>query len=150
LWMVLLLLAGAWFVVRVAERARTSGLQRPSPPPLVLAALAFLAAEFAVGVLRVAIMATWTPLLSALGGILLLTVVYASWLYGLWHRINWLRWVTVVANVWSGLIAPRVVARLPNTTQVVLYVVQVFLSAFAVFLLILPSANRWYRQRILN
>ena len=61
------------------------------------------------------------------------------WLYMIWRRVNWVRWVTVVLGGLSFLIAPYYYA-----VRDPLYWAQLSLTLAAVVLLVAPPTQSWY------
>jgi UDP-N-acetylmuramyl pentapeptide phosphotransferase/UDP-N-acetylglucosamine-1-phosphate transferase len=117
-----------------------------SPPAQVRAALGLMAVAFAVVVLRSALMQNWARPTPAFLNLFILAAICAFWLYGLWRRLNWLRWVTVFLGTTGCLLASRSLARLHDPTQIALYLVQFAVTAPTVILLVLPPARRWYTR----
>ena len=120
--------------------------QGTAPPSQVLAALGLMAVVFAVAVLRAALMKNWAQPTLAAVNLIILAAICGIWLYGLWRRLNWLRWVTVFLGATGCLLASRSVANLHDPTQVALYGVQFALTVPGVILFVLPPAQRWYTR----
>jgi FtsH-binding integral membrane protein len=118
--------------------------QRTLPPPQVLTALGLMALLFAVGLLRAALIQNWTQPVFAALGLFLLSATCGFWLYGLYRRLNWLRWVTVLAGAGGCLLVSRAATELRDPVQLGLYYLQVALMAPSVVLFVLPPARRWY------
>jgi hypothetical protein len=122
--------------------------QGTSPPAQVLAALGFVAVAFAVAVLRLALMQNWARPTHAVLNLFILAAICGFWLYGLWRRLNWLRWVTVFLGTTGCLLVSRSLARLHDPTEIALYLVQFAVTVPTVILFVLPPARRWYTRAL--
>jgi len=131
----------------------TQGLRLTSGEPLssattapwqVRAAVAFVAGACLVALLRAILMKDWTRPLPAAAGILLMAAISLIWLYGLWRRLNWLRWATVILGGGGSFIGLWGVARLGDPVQTRLYWIQFSLLVPAAVLLLLPAVRMWY------
>lgn len=119
-------------------------LSQLTPPRQVLIALCLLGAEFGLALVRSVLMKDWSRPIPAVLGVLLLAAVCSLWLYGLWRRRNWVRWITVILGAGGCALAYLDVARLHDPVQVALYWLQFALTAPAVIILVLPVARHWY------
>jgi hypothetical protein len=118
--------------------------QRPSAPPQVLAALGFMGVSFSVAALRSALVQDWARPIPAALSVFVLASLCGLWLYGLWRRLNWLRWVTVFLGASGCLLAWKSLAQLHDPTQIALYWLQFALTVPTVVLFVLPPSQRWY------
>ena len=68
------------------------------------------------------------------------------WIYGLFRRQNWVRWITILYAAFQVLLCPFAPATIRDSTQLAIYWVAVILGASAAVLLCLQSARSWYRN----
>jgi hypothetical protein len=130
----------------VHNAAATESHQRP--PQSVIVVLCLVAAVCLIAQVRSALMKDWTRPAPAIGGMAFLALVSLLWLYGLWRRLNWVRWTTIVLGVGGCLLASRSIARLHDPTQIALYWVQFALTVPTIAFLLAPSARVWYARRV--
>jgi type IV secretory pathway VirB2 component (pilin) len=120
---------------------------RASPPPLALAALYLLGAEFALATVRSILMKDWSHPAAATLWVVALVVMCFFWWYALWRRVKWVWWATVILGVVGCALAPVSVSILHRPLHVALYWLQFALTAASVGLLLLPSPRHWYLHR---
>jgi hypothetical protein len=120
---------------------------RASPPPLALAALYLLGAEFAVAIVRSILMKDWDHPTVATLWVVALVVLCSFWPYAPWRRVKWVWWATVVLGAVGCALAPVSVSILHQPVHVALYWLQFALTAASVVLLLLPSPRHWYLHR---
>jgi uncharacterized membrane protein (DUF2068 family) len=116
------------------------------PPAGVLYALGLMAAEFAIAIVRSALMKDWTRPAASAVAVAVLALICILWLYGLWRRKVWLWWVTVIGGVGGCILTPWSVGMIHDSAQLRLYLLQVVVVAPAMLLLLLPASRRWYRH----
>jgi hypothetical protein len=124
--------------------ASVGSAPRASPPPLALAALYLLGAEFALAIVRSILMKDWSHPTVATLWVVALVVLCSFWLYALWRRVKWVWWATVTLGAVGCSLAPVSVSILHQPLQVTLYWMQFALTAASVVLLVLPSPRHWY------
>jgi hypothetical protein len=78
--------------------------------------------------------------------VIFIAALCSLWFYGLWRRVAWVWWITVILGV-GACIAPFLTARPQEPIQLFLYWVQYALLAPATLLFLMPTARNWYRQR---
>lgn len=127
----------------------TAANSRPQyPPRLVIIAIAIMAGAFAIALVRVCLMKHRSPGPGpVIFGLVLDSAISLPWLYGLWRRRNWVRWLTVILGATGCALASRSLARLHDPTQVILYWVQFALTIPVVIILVFPSVSAWYTSR---
>jgi hypothetical protein len=116
-------------------------------PGVVIAALLLFGAGFAVGVVRVILMNLGRGPGHVIFGIAFVTVVGSLWIYGLYSRRNWVRWLTIV---WTGigtLVTLWATPQISDPRQVPMNSIQIVATSATIVLLCLPSAGRWYGRR---
>jgi cell division protein FtsW (lipid II flippase) len=114
-----------------------------APMPVVIA-LCSIGVSLALAPVRSLEMDGWErPLLKA-SALVILICLGGAWVWGLYRRKNWLRWLTIVAGV-TGLFAlPTLVPLFGRDMQGSLYLAQCVLSVFGAALLALPVSSRWF------
>ena len=117
-----------------------------SPPGQVQAAISLVAGGCLVAVARAVLMKDWTRATPAAVGVGLLAAICLLWLYGLWQRLNWLRWATVILGGAGSIVGLWGVYSLGDPVQVKLYWLQFILIEAAVVLLLLRAASTWYTR----
>jgi hypothetical protein len=127
--------------------AATTNPHQP-PPRSAIVVLCLVAAISLIAEVRSALMKDWARPAPALVGMGFLALICLLWLYGLWRRVNWVRWMTIILGVGGCLLASRSIARLHDPTQVALYWVQFALTVPTVAFLLTPSARSWYERRV--
>jgi len=103
-----------------------------------------------VAVVRSVLMRDWSHPSSAMIPVSILAAFCFAWLYGLWRRLNWLRWTTVVLGALGCLGARWSLALLHDPIQVDLYWVQFVTTLVTVTFLLLPSSRDWYVKRVVS
>jgi hypothetical protein len=122
--------------------------QSQTIPRQVIVALCLLAAGFSTAILRV-IFAPAAGFLSSGSHAVVVVVLgglYFAWVYGLFRRLNWLRWVTIVVSCFGMVTIPWYVAQVTNHTLLVFHLLHMTLQVPAMVLLCLRSARVWYGQ----
>ena len=71
-------------------------------------------------------------------------VVSALFIYGLYRRQNWLRWITVAYTALQLLAMPVVLPKIHDAAQLVLSCAAIILGVAASVLLCWPKARKWY------
>jgi 4-hydroxybenzoate polyprenyltransferase len=69
------------------------------------------------------------------------------WLYGLFRRLNWLRWVTVGLAILGILLLPRVLARIQERGPILFQLFKYALFDTGTLLLCLPAAREWFSSK---
>jgi hypothetical protein len=113
-------------------------------PPQVAIALALIATDFLLSTILTLRAQVDVPLSTLLIPVVLLAVLYALWLYGLYRRLNWLRWLTVGGALVGILYLPWAWRILQNQGDLPLRLLKYVLFDAGAILLCLPQANRWY------
>jgi len=121
-------------------------VSRQRIPDQVLVALSLLGTQYLIGVIGRALRMDWNHLQQAQVTVACYTLVCALWIYGLYRRQNWLRWVTVVYFALHVVLIPVWLNRIHDAAQVALYWAEMILGAPATVLLCLPKARLWYRS----
>lgn len=125
--------------ITTAESAATR------PPPLILIVIALMAGQFVIALVRISLMKDWSSHpYSAVFGLLLICAICLPWMYGLWHRRNWVRWLTVISGTVGCALTPLNLARLHDPAQVTYYWLQFALTVPVVIMLVLPAVGGWY------
>jgi hypothetical protein len=117
----------------------------PPMPRQVLLALCLLGAGFLVAIVRVLLV----PIDDLSSGshalaVVMLGALYFAWVYGLYRRLNWLRWVTIVVACFAMIRVPWNIAQVTNHTRLAFHLLHMALQFPAVVLLCLRSARVWY------
>ena len=136
---------GEMFLIR-PEKARAAQIKWPEAiPRQVRTAIYLQAILFLLGMVRTAMAADWSRRTASVVVLLILAGIWWSWLLGLWHRRNWVRWLTVITNVFSfGLAILLVFAN--RTAWMVQGCLQIVLAPAATVMFLLPVARNWYRR----
>lgn len=121
-----------------------------SAPNAVVYALGSMTLGLTVAVVRSVLMRDWSHPSSAMIPVSILAAFCFAWLYGLWRRLNWLRWTTVVLGALGCLGARWSLALLHDPIQVDLYWVQFVTTLVTVTFLLLPSSRDWYVKRVVS
>jgi hypothetical protein len=119
---------------------------RDTMPRQVEVALWLSGAQSVVGVIQAALTMGWIHFQDAQVKVGFYTIIGAAWLYGLYRRNNWLRWITVIYTGLSLVAMPLTVAKLHDATQVTTHLVAALLGIPVAVLLCLPKARLWYRH----
>jgi hypothetical protein len=110
----------------------------------VAAALVVIAADFLLSIMLTLMAQVDVPISTLLIPVVLLAVLYFLWLYGLYRRLNWLRWLTVGGALIGILYLPWAWRLLQNQGYLPLRLLKYVLFDAGALLLCLPQANRWY------
>jgi hypothetical protein len=114
------------------------------PPWQVALALWLIAADFTLAIVQLLSSAlTGLPLLIA---VVLMAVLYALWLLGLYRRTNWLRWLTIAGALLGILSLPWTWNLIRNQGNLPLYLVKYVLFDAGAILLCMPQAHGWYTK----
>jgi hypothetical protein len=116
-------------------------------PRLVAAAIVLIAGEFLIGLVQVTLMNLDRGSNHIVFGVVLVGLIGFPWIYGLYKRHNWVRWLTIVS---TGLGVLGVIwgpSKFSNPWQVQMGRIQVVAHLAAAILLCLPAAGYWYRWR---
>jgi hypothetical protein len=115
-------------------------------PNQVIAAVILLGVQFSIAVVGEAFQMNWDHLQQAQVIVAIYTAVSALWVYGLYRRQNWLRWITVAYTVYQVVMLPLTLPSIHDVAQLTVYWVAVVLGVTAVVLLCLPKARQWYNR----
>jgi hypothetical protein len=121
----------------------------PQRPTSVVFASYFTAINAAAFVLRLVVRYAQPPprpLWAEFFGVAAFTALGVLWVYGLWRRRNWVRWITIAYGVGNILAVPRAPA-LFHGPALFTFWVEVASGATAAVLLLLPSARSWYTSQ---
>ena len=115
-------------------------------PPQVALALCLIGADFVLGIVRISL----DPHFS--GPQLLLVVpiwvtLFSLWLFGLYRRLNWLRWLTVAGAAVGLLSLPLAWGSIASHGSVPFQLIKYALFGAGALLLCLPQANSWYGRK---
>lgn len=116
------------------------------PPRPVLIVIALMAGQFVIALVRISLMTDWLYPYRAVRGWLLISAICLPWMYGLWRKRNWLRWLTVISGVIGCAMTPLNLARLHDPAQVTCYWLQFALTIPVVIILVLPAVGAWYTR----
>ena len=118
---------------------------QPAPMPrLVLVAIALLATDFVLALVKGAVFRLASGKRMSVIGLLVVAAILFFWIYGLVRRQNWLRWVTIVLAGLGTLWLPWSLAQMQGPLQVAIQVVSYVLIDTAVILLCLRPAAAWF------
>ena len=123
---------------------------RTRVPRAVLWALTSMALGLCVAVVRSILMRDWSHPSTAVVPVAVLSVLCVAWLFGLWRRLNWLRWTTIVLGALGCMGARWSLELLHDPIQIDLYWVQFVTTLLTVTLLLLPSSRNWYIRRVVS
>ena len=127
--------------------------QLKSTPPQVSVALALIAADLALGIgkgfFSMTSVIRTAPKGSAIPVVVFTVMlsVYVLWIYGLYCRLNWLRWLTVALAVLGLVFLPKALSSTHNWRLLSLQMLQYLMFDSAAILLCLPAAGRWYGRK---
>jgi hypothetical protein len=125
----------------------------PTPtgvPKAVLGALTSMALGLCVAVFRSILMRDWSHPTTAIVPVAVLSMLCVGWLFGLWRRLNWLRWTTIVLGALGCMGARWSLELLHDPIQIDLYWVQFVTTLLTVTLLLLPASRNWYVRRVVS
>lgn len=80
--------------------------------------------------------------------ILLFAGIWLVWLYGLWQKRNWVRWLTIISNVIALCLALHIVASDNARGQTVVSCIQIVILVPATIMFLHPVVGSWYRCRV--
>jgi|SRR5882762_9307886 len=124
----------------------SSTLRSSGTPRVVVVALSFIGADFVLilfQMLRIDVAST--PRFIA---VVVTACVLLLWLYGLFRRLNWLRWVTVGLAILGILFLPRVLARIYERGPILFQLFKYALFDTGTVLLCLPAAREWFSSKV--
>jgi hypothetical protein len=113
-------------------------------PDQVITALLLLGVQYFLAVLAKTLQRDWAYFQQAQIRTALFAAASAIWLYGLYRRLSWLRWVTVVFTGFQVVALPVVLPRIHYAAQLVLFCASILLGVAATVLLCMPKARQWY------
>jgi hypothetical protein len=116
------------------------------PPLLVLTVLVLLTGQFVIALVRISLMTDSAHPYQVIRGWVLISAVCLPWMYGLWRKRNWVRWLTVISAVTGCAMTPLNLARLHDPVQVICYWLQFALTIPVVIILMLPAVGDWYTR----
>jgi hypothetical protein len=139
---------------------QTNPYAPPSAPPLkdlgeasevprqLIVALVSLAAMFLIGALHL------LSILGYRGGHWRIAAIIAIgrgcvgalWIYGLYRRQNWLRWLTTIASLVSVAALPWALPRLSGNGRIIT-IVEITLMLATAILLSVGRTRRWFTER---
>jgi hypothetical protein len=125
----------------VNDTAKASGEHIPDQ---VIAAILLLGVQYFFAVLAKVLQMDWAHFQQAQVRTAFFAAASAIWLYGLYRRLSWLRWITVVFTVFQVVALPVVLPRIHDAAQLLLFCVSIFLGVAATVLLCMPKARQWY------
>jgi len=132
------------------EEIMNDDATNPGVPKAVLYALGSMVLGLVVAVVRSVLMRDWSHPSSAIMPVAVLAAFCLAWLYGLWCRLNWLRWTTIILGASGCLSAHWSLAILHDPVQIDLYWVQFVTTLLTVGLLLLLSSRDWYAKRVVS
>jgi len=125
-----------------------SSLERATPFPLqVVAALSLIAIDFLLSIVLLLKVKIDVPFTTQLVTAAALGVFYFLWLFGLYRRLNWLRWLTIGGALLGILYLPWAWRLLQSQGDFSLRLLKYVLFDSGSILLCLPQANQWYGRR---
>jgi hypothetical protein len=124
--------------------SNTSEVSIDRIPDQVTTALYLLGVQYFLGAVRRALQTNWLYLPHEQVKTAFFVVVCALFLYGLYRRLNWLRWITVAYTAFQGLAMLVVFPRIHDAAQLVLSCAAIIVGLVASVLLCLPKARQWY------
>jgi hypothetical protein len=113
-------------------------------PDHVTAALFLLGVQVFFSVLNKALQTDWLYLPQAQVDSAFHVALGALFLYGLYRRQNWLRWLTVAYTALQVVALPVALPRIHDAAHLVMTCTGVIVGVAASVLLCLPKARRWY------
>ena len=116
-------------------------------PDQVTTALFLLGVQSFLVLLNKALQTDWLYLPQAQVKTACFAVVSALFLYGLYRRQNWLRWMIVAYTALQVVAIPVALPRIHDAAHLVLTCAGVILGVAASVLLCLPNARQWYASR---
>ena len=124
--------------------SNTSEVSIDRIPDQVTTALYLLGVQYFLGAVRRALQTNWLYLPQEQVKTAFFAVVCALFLYGLYRRLNWLRWITIAYTAFQVLAMLVVFPRIHDAAQLVLSCASIILGLAASVLLCLPKARQWY------
>jgi len=121
----------------------TSPSVSSKPPGQVVIALSLIGADF---LLSLAQMVKTTPALWLAAFAAVFASIFALWIFGLYRRLNWLRWFTVGSAVIGILCLPFAWPLVLANVSPPLILMKYALFDFGALLLCLPQAHAWYSR----
>jgi hypothetical protein len=124
--------------------SNTSEVSVDPIPDQVTTALYLLGLQSFFGAFSRALQTNWVYLPQAQVRTACFAILSALFLYGLYRRQNWLRWMTVAYTALQVLAMPVVLPKIHDAAQLVLSCTAIILGVAASVLLCLPKARQWY------
>jgi predicted MFS family arabinose efflux permease len=122
----------------------TSEVSIERMPDQVTWALLLIGVQFFLGVLDKALQMDWLYSQQAQVKTAFFAVVSALFLYGLYRRQNWLRWILVAYTALQVIAIPMALPGIHDAAQLMLTCARVILGVAASVLLCLPKSRQWY------
>ena len=113
-------------------------------PRQVVSSLSLLSAAFSTSILRMLLTGRGDHPGSNAVAAAIVGGIYFAWVYGLFRRLNWLRWVTIVLTCVGVITLPWWFAQVTDHTRLAFHLLQLALQVPAVALLCLRPARVWY------
>jgi hypothetical protein len=113
-------------------------------PDQVISALYLLGVQSFLTALNRALQVDWLHLQQEQFKTAFFAIVSALFLYGLYRRQNWLRWITVAYTALQVVAISATFSRTHDAAHLVLSCATVIVGVAASVLLCLPEARRWY------
>lgn len=126
---------------------------RSSPPREVKIAICLQAMLFLLGLLTGVVAyiflgeAQEHPIAAA-AIIVLFAGIWLVWLYGLWQKRNWVRWLTIISNVIALCLALHIVAIGSARGQTIVSCIQIAILVSATIMFLHPVVGSWYRRSV--
>ena len=113
------------------------------PPRQVVMALSLIGADFLLSLAQMAktVSAPWMPAFAAV-----FALIFAFWIFGLYRRLNWLRWFTVGSAAIGILFLPFAWPLVLANVSPPLMIFKYALFDFGALLRCLPQAHAWYSR----
>jgi hypothetical protein len=121
----------------------TSPTVSSKPPRLVAIALSLIGADFLLSLAQMAktVPASWMAAFAAV-----FASIFGFWIFGLYRRLNWLRWFTVGSAIVGILYLPFAWPLVLVNVNPPLMILKYALFDFGALLLCLPQAHAWYSR----
>jgi hypothetical protein len=113
-------------------------------PDQVITAILLLGVQSFLFTLNQALRMDWLNRQQAQVKVAFLVIIGALFLFGLYRRLNWLRWLVIAYTALQVVALPVVLPRIHDAAQLVLTCAAVMLGIAASVLFCLPTARRWY------
>jgi hypothetical protein len=113
-------------------------------PDQVITAILLLGVQSFLVTLNQVLRMDWLYRQEAQLKVAFLVAVSALFLFGLYRRLNWLRWIVIAYTALQVLAMPAALPKIHDAAQFVLTCAAVILGIAASVLFCLPTARRWY------